>query len=248
MQQQPTGPALSPPQVFSPYLTLAPMAGLDNLTDADRKHLAPFLYQGATFARSTVLQYVKSDPVSKKDRQGPRNPCGICVRETPGRRPRERAPTVPGSCAHIRQHPGCSAACSAHSTTSWGSSQTTVCSTIANAPAPNVRTAAIECLKGRVPKVPNSAGGSGGGGAGGGSSSGKRKHSTTAGGGWNKVARAKCTMHNAQCTQVRAQPPASLCGTRVPLPHMCGQGACMGLSLPACGVVARGSRCAGVGA
>ena len=54
-------------------LALATMAGLDsldNLTDADRKHLAPFLHQGATSARSTALQYVKSDPVSKKDPQG----------------------------------------------------------------------------------------------------------------------------------------------------------------------------------
>ena len=45
---------------------------LDSLTDADRQHLAPFLHAGPTSARSTALQYVKSDPVSKKEPQGRR--------------------------------------------------------------------------------------------------------------------------------------------------------------------------------
>ena len=45
---------------------MAALDSLDSLTDADReRHLAPFLYAGPTTARSTALQYVKSDPVSK---------------------------------------------------------------------------------------------------------------------------------------------------------------------------------------
>ena len=51
---------------------MAALDSLDSLTDADREHLAPFLHAGPTTARSTALQYVKSDPVSKKEPQGRR--------------------------------------------------------------------------------------------------------------------------------------------------------------------------------
>ena len=51
---------------------MAALDSLDSLTDADQEHLAPFLYAGPTTARSTALQYVKSDPVSKKEPQGRR--------------------------------------------------------------------------------------------------------------------------------------------------------------------------------
>ena len=79
---------------------MAALDSLDSLTDADREHLAPFLHAGPTTARSTALQYVKSDPVSKKEPQGrrillwlasgnhsalkyPRTPCGKCMRPPP---------------------------------------------------------------------------------------------------------------------------------------------------------------------
>ena len=71
---------------------MAALDSLDSLTDADREHLAPFLYAGPTTARSTALQYVKSDPVSKKEPQGRRilvaavcakNPDGGSARELP---------------------------------------------------------------------------------------------------------------------------------------------------------------------
>ena len=51
---------------------MAALDRLDSLTDADQQHLAPFLHMGPTSARSTALQYVKSDPVSKRDPQGRR--------------------------------------------------------------------------------------------------------------------------------------------------------------------------------
>ena len=65
---------------------------LDSLSDADRQHLAPFLHVGPTSGRSTALQYVKSDPVSKKEPHGRRilvaavcvkNPGGGSARELP---------------------------------------------------------------------------------------------------------------------------------------------------------------------
>ena len=71
---------------------MAALDSLDSLTDADREHLAPFLHAGPTTARSTALQYVKSDPVSKKEPQGRRilvaavcakNPDGGSARELP---------------------------------------------------------------------------------------------------------------------------------------------------------------------
>ena len=40
---------------------MAALDSLDSLTDADREHLAPFLHAGPTTARSTALQYVKSE-------------------------------------------------------------------------------------------------------------------------------------------------------------------------------------------
>ena len=51
---------------------MAALDSLDSLTDADREHLAPFLHVGATSARSTALQYVKSVPVNKKNKDGDR--------------------------------------------------------------------------------------------------------------------------------------------------------------------------------
>ena len=57
---------------------MAALDSLDSLTDADREHLAPFLHAGPTTARSTALQYVKSDPVSKKEPQGRRILVGGC--------------------------------------------------------------------------------------------------------------------------------------------------------------------------
>ena len=71
---------------------MAALDSLDSLTEVDREHLAPFLFAGPTTARSTALQYVKSDPVSKKEPQGRRilvaavcakNPEGGSARELP---------------------------------------------------------------------------------------------------------------------------------------------------------------------
>ena len=60
---------------------MAALDSLDSLTDADRQHLAPFLHVGATSARSTALQYVKSVPVSKKEPQGRRIlAASVCVK------------------------------------------------------------------------------------------------------------------------------------------------------------------------
>ena len=55
---------------------MAALDSLDSLTEVDREHLAPFLYAGPTTARSTALQYVKSDPVSKKEATNDRKGLG----------------------------------------------------------------------------------------------------------------------------------------------------------------------------
>ena len=48
---------------------MAALDSLDSLTDADRQHLAPFLHEGPTSARSTALQYVKASRLSECDKQ-----------------------------------------------------------------------------------------------------------------------------------------------------------------------------------
>ena len=75
---------------------MAALDSLDSLTDADREHLAPFLHAGPTTARSTALQYVKSDPVSKKEPQGRRILVAAVCAKNSRRRQRERAPRAAG--------------------------------------------------------------------------------------------------------------------------------------------------------
>ena len=103
---------------------MAALDSLDSLTDADREHLAPFLHAGPTTARSTALQYVKSDPVSKKEPQGRRIlVAAVCAKNPDGGSGRESSHRA--GILRARTATPCSAACSARSTTSWGSSRTT---------------------------------------------------------------------------------------------------------------------------
>ena len=141
---------------------MAALDSLDSLTEVDREHLAPFLYAGPTTARSTALQYVKSDPVSKKEPQGRRILVAAVCAKNPDR----------GGSA--RELPPCRDPARTHGNTLLGCllcalddimGQQSDYSTIANAPEPHVRTAAIEYLKGRV--AASSPGGSGGGAGGG---------------------------------------------------------------------------------
>ena len=140
---------------------MAALDSLDSLTDADREHLAPFLHAGPTTARSTALQYVKSDPVSKREPQGRRIlVAAVCAKNPDGGSARELPPCRDPARTHGNTLLGC-LLCALDDIMGQQSDY----STIANAPEPHVRTAAIEYLKGRV--AASSAGGSGGGGEGG---------------------------------------------------------------------------------
>ena len=140
---------------------MAALDSLDSLTDADREHLAPFLHAGPTTVRSTALQYVKSVPVSNKEPQGRRIlVAAVCAKNPDGGSARELPPCRDPARTHGNTLLGC-LLCALDDIMGQQSDY----STIANAPEPHVRTAAIEYLKGRV--AASSAGGSGGGGEGG---------------------------------------------------------------------------------
>ena len=116
---------------------MAALDSLDSLTDADREHLAPFLHAGPTTARSTALQYVKSDPVSKKEPQGRRIlVAAVCAKNPDGGSARELPPCRDPARTHGNTLLGC-LLCALDDIMGQQSDY----STIANAPAPHVRTA-----------------------------------------------------------------------------------------------------------
>ena len=87
---------------------MAALDSLDSLTDADREHLAPFLHTGPTTARSTALQYVKSDPVSKKEPQGRRIlVAAVCAKNPEGGSARELPPCRDPARTHGNTLLGC---------------------------------------------------------------------------------------------------------------------------------------------
>ena len=113
---------------------MAALDSLDNLTDADREHLAPFLYAGPTTARSTALQYVKSDPVSKKEPQGRGIlVAAVCAKNPEGGSARELPPCRDPVRTHGNTLLGC-LLCALDDIMGQQSDY----STIANAPAPQV--------------------------------------------------------------------------------------------------------------
>ena len=117
---------------------MAALDSLDSLTDADREHLAPFLHAGPTTARSTALQYVKSDPVSKKEPQGRRIlVAAVCAKNPDGGSARELPPCRDPMRTHGNTLLGC-LLCALDDI--MGQLRFRLLHHVANAPAPQVRT------------------------------------------------------------------------------------------------------------